>query len=101
MQLSEEIKEQVLEQLKAFKSSHASEYDLLSLGIFGSVARGEAEESSDVDIVFETDKPNLFTTSILKQELEKKLSRPVDLIRLRTHMNPRLKERIVQDAVFV
>lgn len=101
MQPSENIKHQVLEQLSAFKALHASEYKIHSLGVFGSVARGEARINSDVDVVFETEFPDLFTTSLLKQELERALSRPVDLVRLRVHMNLRLKERIIREAIFV
>lgn len=101
MQLSDNIRQQVLSQLKDFYSSHGADYSLLSLGIFGSVARGEAHDMSDVDVVFETDRPNLLTTSSLKLELERLLSKPVDIVRLREQMNPRLKERIIRDAVFV
>ena len=87
--------------LREFKEFHAEEYRLLSLGFFGSCARGEATPESDVDIVFETDAPNLFRTALMREELERLLGRPVDLVRLRETMNPRLKARIEKDAVYV
>jgi hypothetical protein len=91
----------VLERLRAFKEQHRSEYGLTSLGVFGSVARGQASAASDVDIVFETTEPNLFRTSRMKQELEHLLARRVDVVRLREHMNPRLRRRILRDARYV
>ena len=91
----------VLARLKMFKESRQAEYSLRSLGIFGSFACGQAQEDSDVDVVFETSEPNLFRTSRMKQELEELLARRVDVVRLRERMNPRLKQRILREARYV
>ncbi|MFA4910044.1 MAG: nucleotidyltransferase domain-containing protein [Desulfobacteria bacterium] len=93
--------EGVFARLRTFKESRQAEYGLSSLGVFGSFARGEAQEESDVDVVFETSEPNLFRTSRMKQELEELLARRVDVVRLRERMNPRLKQRILQEARYV
>ena len=94
-------REEVLALLKNFMESQKKDYQLTSLGIFGSFARDDAKYESDVDIVFETDAPNLFRTAKMKVELEALLSRPVDVIRLRELMDPRLKHRILNEALFV
>ena len=93
--------EDVLARLRAFKESHQAEYCLSSLGVFGSFARGQVQEESDVDVVFETSEPNLFRTSRMKQELEELLARRVDVVRLRERMNPSLKQRILREARYV
>lgn len=93
--------EQLRALLKAFKEQHAEEYHLRALGYFGSYARNEATAESDVDIVFETEAPNLFRTSSMRQDLVEWLGRPVDVVRLRRMMNPRLKARIQKEAVYV
>ncbi len=87
--------------LQLFKEQHAKEYQLCALGYFGSYARNEAGEESDVDIVFDTDAPNLFMTAMLKQDLEVWLGRPVDILQLRGLTNPRLKARVEKEAVYV
>ncbi len=87
--------------LKAFKEQHAEEYHLLALGYFGSYARNEASEQSDIDIVFDTDAPNLFRTVMLKQDLEAWLGRPIDVLQLRGLTNSRLRARIEKEAVYV
>lgn len=87
--------------LKAFKERYSEEYHLRTLGYFGSYARNEATADSDVDVVFTSDVPDLFRTSILRQELEAWLERPVDVIRLRDSMSPRLKARIEKEAIYV
>lgn len=89
---------EVLKKLSEFKNSNGDRFRLRRLGVFGSHARGDASAQSDIDIVFETDEPNLFRTSRLRQELEALLDRHVDIVRLREDMNPRLRERIMDEA---
>jgi uncharacterized protein len=87
--------------LKTFKEWCAADYHLLALGYFGSYARDEADEDSDVDIVFDTDIPNLFLTAMLKQDLEPWLGRPVDVLQLRGLTNLRLRGHVEAEAVYV
>ena len=69
--------------------------------MFGSYARDEAREDSDVDIVFQARQPNLFQTVRMKEALERALVRHVDVVRWREGMNPRLKARIANEAWYV
>ena len=94
-------RDKVLALLKTFMERQKSEYSLISLGVFGSFARGEVQSDSDVDIVFDTDAPNLFMTAMMKQDLEELLGRPVDVLQLRGLTNLRLKARIEKEAVYV
>jgi predicted nucleotidyltransferase len=87
--------------LATFKKRHGAEYRLISLGYFGSFARDRATSASDVDIVFDTDAPNLYLTAMMKQDLEELLGRPVDVLQLRGLTNPRLKARVEKEAVYV
>ena len=51
---------QLLAILKEYKNQVSEEYGLLEIGIFGSIARTEASEKSDVDVVIRVRKPELF-----------------------------------------
>ena len=58
-------------------------YRVQELSVFGSVARGEAGDASDVDllVVFERDaRVTLFTLVELQSDLATLLQRPVDLV---------------------
>lgn len=92
---------QVLDILRKMKPVLQERYGVTNLGIFGSVARDEATERSDVDVVFEIEQPNLFTSVNIKEDLEAELNIPVDLIRYRERMNRYLKARIEREAVYV
>ena len=96
-----QTREEILALLRRFLECRRDEYRLTSIGVFGSVARGEAVGGSDVDIVFDASEPNLFRTAEMKQDLEELLGRPVDVLRLRGLTNPRLKARVERDAVYV
>lgn len=93
--------DEVLAILRRFKNSRGESYGITRIGVFGSVARGEPGPDSDIDVVYETDRPNLFRASHMRQELEELMGRHVDVVRLRAHMNPRLKARIQREARYV
>lgn len=94
-------KNKILSALKEITPFLSEKYGVTRIGIFGSVARDDASEQSDVDIVYEMSRPNLFTVVHLKNELERALHCPVDLVRYRERMNPLLKKRIERDGVYV
>jgi len=91
----------VLNILKKFKSDFAEKYGIVSIGIFGSAARNELNENSDIDVCIETLTPNPFLIFTIKEELEKLFKRPVDIVRIRKMMNDHLKKRIEKDGVYV
>ncbi|MGC1308842.1 MAG: nucleotidyltransferase domain-containing protein [Phormidesmis sp.] len=87
--------------LKAFMAERGAYYHLTKLGFFGSYARNQATAESDVDIVFDTEQPNLFMTAMMQQDLEALLDRQVDVVRLHPFLRPSFKAQIEQEAVYV
>ena len=57
---------ELLESLKEYKALKKEVYHIKKLGIFGSYARGEAKEESDIDIVVDFEKADLFNQMITK-----------------------------------
>lgn len=94
-------RDEILHILVKFRDSRKDEFGIVRLGVFGSVARNEMTDVSDVDIVVEITQPDLLTLVGIKQELEELLRVPVDVVRYREHMNPFLKRRIDREAVYV
>jgi hypothetical protein len=91
----------LLSKLENYKETHGQKYGILSLGIFGSVARNQATEFSDVDIVVQMETPDPFTIAHIKEELETELHMSVDIVRYREKMNPFLKSRIEKEGIYV
>ena len=72
-------------------------FGVKSLGLFGSIARGDASPRSDVDILVEFDAPSFDRYMDLKFYLEERLGRSVDLV-LRGSLKPALRERILREV---
>jgi len=94
-------KQEIIDFLKSHKDLFASEFSVQKLGIFGSYARGEESQESDIDIVVELEKPDLFYIIGIKQAVEDAVGIKVDVVRLRNGMNQVLKRRIEKDVIYV
>lgn len=90
-----------IQKLSDFKKKFAQKYGITRLGIFGSVARNEHTENSDIDIVVEVNKPTLQLMYELKEALKKLFNCEVDLVRLRDSLRPLFKSNIQRDAIYV
>jgi len=76
------------------------DFGVESLAVFGSVARGDAEASSDVDLLvqFRGEPPGLFEYVRLERHLSALLDRSVDLV-MESALKPRLRDRILAESV--
>ena len=94
-------REEIIDFLSAHKIEFKQDFGLVKIGLFGSYARGENFEDSDIDIVVELKKPDLFYLIGIKQTVEDALGAKVDVVRLRDKMNKSLRYRIERDAIYV
>ncbi|MDR0799579.1 MAG: nucleotidyltransferase family protein [Dysgonamonadaceae bacterium] len=90
-----------LQKLRQFKKQYASEYSIERIGIFGSVARGEQTESSDLDIFYEGKPLGLKSLVDFPAELEKFFGMPVDVVRKHNNLRPSFVNRIQKDLIYV
>jgi predicted nucleotidyltransferase len=91
----------VLELLNARALAIKVRYGLRSLAVFGSIARGDDHDGSDVDILAAFEGPATFDRYMgLKLELEDLLDRPVDLGTPET-LRPELRARVEKDLIRV
>lgn len=87
----EEIKQKALPILK--------KYGVTKAGVFGSFARNQAKEDSDLDILVEINSDlSLLGFVALKQELEDALGRKIDLVEYET-VKPAIREHIMSEQV--
>ncbi len=94
-------REECIDVLKSCSDTLKSDYGITSLLLFGSTARDEQKENSDVDVFVETLTPNPFLLMEAKEFLEKSTGRHVDIIRNHRNLNPRLRKRIERDGINV
>jgi predicted nucleotidyltransferase len=94
-------REDILTILRENKEHFAEKYGVTRLGLFGSFARNEATEESDVDVCVEITEVTFNIIFDLQDEIMEKTSRPVDIVHVRRGMDSLLKKRIERDAVYV
>ena len=90
-----------LQLLSDYMRTHASVYRITRMGIFGSVARGEQTETSDIDICIKLQEPNYFTIQDIKEDLEKIFRTKVDIISLGAIMRNFFKKSLEEDAIYI
>ena len=91
----------ILDLLAQYKKNNHDKYGIENIGIFGSVARDEVTETSDVDVCIEIKTPDMFMLVHIQEELQNLFHKSVDIVRLRKTMNPYLKKRIEKEAIYV
>lgn len=70
----------VVDQLREQAPYLASEFGIRKIGLFGSFAKGQPTESSDIDLVVEFERPIGLRFVELVEYLEKLLGRKVDVL---------------------
>lgn len=74
-----------IEQIREIVAPIAKKYNLKAVYLFGSYARGEATESSDIDLIVDTDGAeikSLLALAAVYCDLEEAFEKPIDLITL-------------------
>jgi predicted nucleotidyltransferase len=92
--------QEIVEKLKKLKSTLKDDFGVDEIILFGSVARDEANENSDIDILVKGDIQNLFVLSNLNLFLEDKLNSKVD-IGTYNSIRPFIKKRIEKELIYV
>ncbi len=95
------VLQECIVKLENFKKTFSQKFGITKLGIFGSVARNENTEDSDIDIVVEVQKPTLRIMYELKEALTELFDCKVDLVRFRDSLRPLFKSNIQKDVIYV
>ncbi len=88
-----------LEQLKHYKEENAKKLGIQRIGIFGSVARGEQNENSDLDVFVDMEDADYFVLCDIHDELERRCECKVDLVHLHRFLRPLFLKNIEKDAI--
>lgn len=94
--------DQVRKILSEHKNEIRKKYGVIILGVFGSYARGEQKEVSDVDILVELERPIGLKLFDLWDELERLLGLKVDILTIGAiKQKSLLRKSIEEDLIYV
>ncbi|BAS57993.1 nucleotidyltransferase family protein [Leptolyngbya boryana CZ1] len=93
--------EEIRQVLRESKPLLRDQYRVTEVGIFGSYARGEQTETSDVDVLIDYEEaPTLFKLVELRGFLSELMGVKVDVV-TKHGMKPRIRERVLSEVIFV
>jgi len=93
---------EILDFLKKNKDNFENHFFCTKIGLFGSYARNEQTEKSDIDIIvsFKPNTPDLYQTEIdLKQFIGKQFNKKVDIC-AEKWIKPVFKTMVLKDAIY-
>jgi len=93
---------QILSFLRENKDMFQREFHISKLGLFGSYARGEATEKSDIDLLVEfEDDIDIFETKFLTRNFIKtQFGKEVDICSGK-YLKPYVKDEILSEVIYV
>lgn len=92
--------ETILEKLRAYKPELQRKYPISHLGVFGSYARGEATENSDIDVAVELNGPMGLNFVAMANEIEGLFGVKVDVVPKRS-IKPTYLLSVEKDILYV
>ena len=96
-------KTEILTFLAEQKKKFSKEFQVTKLGLFGSYARNEQTEESDIDVLIEF-APKTDSLSEKKQEIrsiiQKKFNKKVDLCREK-YLKPYFRSQVISSTIYV
>jgi len=94
-------KENPIQSLREHLDKLHNQYYVSRIGVFGTFARGEATETSDIDILVEFDRAvGLFHFIDLQDHLGRILGRRIDLV-TPDALHPVIKDQILNEVLYV
>lgn len=92
----------ILDILRAHKAELTQRFGVVSIGLFGSYARGQAQENSDIDIAVELlpERKTLANFFGVRRYLEQHFGKTVDL-GIESTLKPLARETVASDILYV
>lgn len=90
----------IIEKLQVYKPELQRKYPISRLGVFGSYARGEVTENSDIDLAVEFDGPMGLNFVAMANEIEDLFGTKVDVVPKRS-IKPAYLSSVEKDIVYV
>lgn len=90
----------ILDFLRDHKQELHEKFGLKKIGLFGSYAKDEATDESDIDIAIDTEKKDFFAREELREYLESNLKKPVDIGYIDS-FREYYKHKIEKDIIYV
>jgi predicted nucleotidyltransferase len=90
---------EIIDLLKSHARDIKATFGVKRIGLFGSFARGDQKEASDIDILVEFEKPTFRNFMDLSFYLDDLFGRKVDLVTVKG-LHPRIRPYVEKDVIW-
>jgi len=73
---------------------------VITIGLFGSYAKGNQRADSDIDLLVELKEPRFEWIAGLQMYLEKRFDKKIELVRKSDNVNRRFTQRIENEVIY-
>ncbi|MBF4472085.1 nucleotidyltransferase family protein [Flavobacterium sp. HJJ] len=94
-------KDEIINTLQLDKQFLKENYGVVSIGLFGSYAKGVEKPDSDVDFLVEFKNPSYSLLMGLYSYLENRLNSKIEIVRKGPHVSERFLKNIKKDLIYV
>ena len=77
-----------------------NEFGVITIGLFGSYAKGNQQVDSDIDLLVELKEPRFEWIAGLQMYLEKRFDKKIELVRKSDNVNRRFTQRIENEVLY-
>jgi len=93
-------KNEIIHRLREEKAFLARNFGVVDIGLFGSFARGQQRDDSDIDLIVELVEPRFDWLAGLQVYLEKKFNHRIEIVRNLGKRNSRFNKRIEKEIIY-
>ncbi|TRX35771.1 toxin-antitoxin system toxin subunit [Flavobacterium sp. ZT3R18] len=94
-------KDEIINTLQTDKQFLKENYGVVTIGLFGSYAKGLEKPDSDIDFFVEFNEPSYSLLMGLYSYLENKLKSKIEIVRKGPHVSERFLNNIKNDLIYV
>lgn len=93
---------EIIKKIQGIKPFLEEKYNIIQIGLFGSIVKGLETEKSDVDILvdFNEEGIGLFKFMELEEEFQKIINRKVDIV-CKDALKPRIGRQILKEVQYL
>ncbi len=91
---------QIIRQLQADKHFLGGKFGVVHIGLFGSFAKGNQNQDSDIDLLVELKEPRFDWIAGLQIYLESKFNRKIGLVRKGNPANGQFEKRVEKEVIY-
>ncbi|WP_245568951.1 nucleotidyltransferase family protein [Desulfobacter curvatus] len=93
-------KNHIIEQLKTDKDFLKQNFGVIKIGLFGSYAKNQQTQNSDIDLLVEFQEPRFDWIANLQAYMEQRFEKKIEIVRKRELSNSKFFDRVEKDVIY-